>query len=352
MVIMKNLFRTVSVIALAGWFLACSEKKSEPCYEIIPAPLEIRENFSGGEFVLDDGVCIVYPGENEVMRHNALFLADYLKAATGRDYRVETGSRGKKNVTLQLDSSIKNPEGYRVNVSASGVVIAGASEAGVFYGIQTLRKAIPVKANSVPVLTAVGIEDEPRFGYRGVHLDGCRHFFTVDEVKKFIDMMVLHNMNRLHWHITDDQGWRIEIKKYPELTTVSSRRTETVIGHNSGKYDGKPYGGFYTQEQAREIVDYAAKRYITVIPEVDLPGHMQAALAAYPYLGCTGGPYEVWRMWGVSEEVLCAGNDSVLTFIDDVLTEIMEIFPSEYIHVGGDECPKVRWENQSIGYQR
>ena len=273
MVIMKNLFRTVSVIALAGWFLACSEKKSESCYEIIPAPLEIRENFSGGEFVLDDGVCIVYPGENEAMRHNALFLADYLKAATGRDYRVETGSRGKKNVTLQLDSSIKNPEGYRVNVSAGGVVIAGASEAGVFYGIQTLRKAIPVKANSVPVLAAVGIEDEPRFGYRGVHLDVCRHFFTVDEVKKFIDMMVLHNMNRLHWHITDDQGWRIEIKKYPELTTVSSRRTETVIGHNSGKYDGKPYGGFYTQEQAREIVDYAAKRYITVIPEVDLPGH-------------------------------------------------------------------------------
>ena len=250
MVIMKNLFRTVSVIALAGWFLACSERKSEACYEIIPAPLEIRENFSGGEFVLDDGVCIVYPGENEAMRHNALFLADYLKAATGRDYRVETGSRRKKNVTLQLDSSIKNPEGYRVNVSASGVVIAGASEAGVFYGIQTLRKAIPVKANSVPVLTAVGIEDEPRFGYRGVHLDVCRHFFTVDEVKKFIDMMVLHNMNRLHWHITDDQGWRIEIKKYPELTTVSSRRTETVIGHNSGKYDGKPYGGFYTQEQA------------------------------------------------------------------------------------------------------
>ena len=175
-----------------------------------------------------------------------------------------------------------------MNVSASGVVIAGTSEAGVFYGIQTLRKAIPVKANSVPVLTAVGIEDEPRFGYRGVHLDVCRHFFTVDEVKKFIDMMVLHNMNRLHWHITDDQGWRIEIKKYPELTTVSSRRTETVIGHNSGKYDGKPYGGFYTQEQAREIVDYAAERYITVIPEVDLPGHMQAALAAYPYLGCTG----------------------------------------------------------------
>lgn len=290
MVIMKNLFRTVSVIVLTVWFLVCSEKKSEACYEIIPAPLEIRENFSGGKFVLDDGMCIVYPGENEAMRHNALFLTDYLKTATGRGYRVGTDSRGEKNVVLRLDPGVENPEGYRMNVSASGVVITGASEAGVFYGIQTLRKAIPVKANSVPVLAAV------------------------------------------------------EIKKYPELTTVSSRRTETVIGHNSGKYDGKPYGGFYTQEQAREIVDYATERYITVIPEVDLPGHMQAALAAYPYLGCTGGPYEVWRMWGVSEELPCAGNDSVLTFIDDVLTEIMEIFPSEYIHVGGYECPKVRRE--------
>ena len=344
MVIMKNLFRTVSVIALAGWFLACSEKKSESCYEIIPAPLEIRENFSGGEFVLDDGVCIVYPGENEAMRHNALFLADYLKAATGRDYRVETGSRGKKNVTLQLDSSIKNPEGYRVNVSAGGVVIAGASEAGVFYGIQTLRKAIPVKANSVPVLAAVGIEDEPRFGYRGVHLDVCRHFFTVDEVKKFIDMMVLHNMNRLHWHITDDQGWRIEIKKYPLLTEIGSKRTGTITAPQSGEYDNVPVSGYYTQEEAREIVRYAAERYITVIPEIDMPGHMQAALASYNDLGCTGGPYEVCRHFGVIKEVMCAGKPQTLQFAKDVINEIMDIFPSPYIHIGGDECPKERWK--------
>ena len=344
MVIMKNLFRTVSVIALAGWFLACSERKSEAYYEIIPAPLEIRENFSGGEFVLDDDVCIVYPGENEAMRHNALFLADYLKAATGRDYRMETGSRGKKNVMLQLDSSIKNPEGYRMNVSASGVVIAGASEAGVFYGIQTLRKAIPVKANSVPVLAAVGIEDEPRFGYRGVHLDVCRHFFTVDEVKKFIDMMVLHNMNRLHWHITDDQGWRIEIKKYPKLTEIGSYRKETITAPGSKEYDGVPVSGFYTQEEAREIVRYAAERFITVIPEIDMPGHMMAALASYPELGCTGGPYEIPTRFGVFEEVLCGGNEQTLQFAKDVLTEIMDIFPSEYIHIGGDECPKARWK--------
>ena len=151
-------------------------------------------------------------------------------------------------------------------------------------------------------------------------------------------------MNRLHWHLTDDQGWRMEIKKYPLLTQIGSTRKETVIGRNSGEYDGKPYGGFYTQEDIKEVVAYAAERYITVIPEIDLPGHMQAALAAYPHLGCTGGPYEVWTQWGVSDNVLCAGNDSVLTFIDDILTEVMGLFPSKYIHIGGDECPKTRWE--------
>ena len=157
-------------------------------------------------------------------------------------------------------------------------------------------------------------------------------------------MMALHNMNRMHWHLTDDQGWRLEIKKYPGLTEIGSKRKETVIGHNSGKYDGIPYGGFYTQDEVRDIIDYAAQRYITIIPEIDLPGHMQAALAAYPHLGCTGGPYEVWTIWGVSDDVLCAGNDDVLTFIDDVLAEVIELFPSEYIHIGGDECPKTRWK--------
>lgn len=183
-------------------------------------------------------------------------------------------------------------------MTSGGVVISGGSEAGVFYGIQTLRKSIPWVADSTPELAAVEITDAPRFSYRGVHFDVSCHFFTVDEVKQFIDMQCLHNMNCLHWHLTDDQGWRIEIKKRPELTTIGANRKETVIGHNTGKYDGKPYGGFYTQEEIKDIVAYAAKRYITVIPEIDLPGHMQAALAAYPQLGCTGGPYEVWTMWG------------------------------------------------------
>lgn len=323
-----------------------SGEKTAANYQVIPIPQEIVMA-ANGEFALNNNVKIIYPEGNEAMQRNAQYLAGYLKKATGKVYQIETGTEGKGNILLQVVSDVEKPEAYQLKVNAEGVVISGASEAGVFYGIQTLRKSIPVLENSTPVLSYVEISDAPRFNYRGAHFDVSRHFFTVEEVKSFIDMMALHNMNRLHWHITDDQGWRIEIKKYPLLTEIGSQRKETVIGHNSGEYDGKPYGGFYTQEEAREIVAYAAERYITVVPEIDLPGHMQAALAAYPQLGCTGGPYDVWTIWGVSDNVLCAGNDSVLTFIDDVLAEIIDIFPSEYIHIGGDECPKVKWKSCS-----
>ena len=278
------------------------------------------------------------------MQRNAKFLADYLKTATGKDFAIEAGTEGKNAIVLALGTENENPESYQMKVTGDGITITGPTEAGVFYGIQSLRKSLPVAVGADIAMPAVEINDAPRFGYRGAHFDTSRHFFTVDEIKTYIDMQALHNMNRLHWHITDDQGWRLEIKKYPKLTEIGANRTETVIGRNSGEYDGKPYGGFYTQEQAKEIVDYAAERYITVVPEIDLPGHMQAALAAYPELGCTGGPYEVWRQWGVSEDVLCAGNDQVLKFLEDVYGELIEIFPSQYIHVGGDECPKVRWE--------
>ena len=277
------------------------------------------------------------------MQRNAEFLASYVKAQTGIELQVQAGEGGKEGIVLQLGLANDNPEAYQLKVDASQVVISSPSEAGVFYGIQTLRKAVDVAEGSNVELPAVEINDQPRFGYRGMMLDVGRHFFSMDEIKTYIDMMALHNINRFHWHLSEDQGWRIEIKKYPKLTEIGSMRKETVIGHNSGKYDGKPYGGFYTQEQAKEIVAYAAERYITVIPEIDLPGHMQAALAAYPELGCTGGPYEVWTQWGVSDNVLCAGNDQTIQFIKDVLAEIVEIFPSEYIHVGGDECPKVKW---------
>lgn len=339
---MKRVLKTLALCGLTGLLYACADTKTEANYQVIPLPQEVVLEESG-KFTLGKDVKIVYPAENEAMQRNASYLADYLNKATGQTYETQAGGEGGGNILLQVESDSEAPEGYTLTVSPDGIVITGNSEAGVFYGIQTLRKAVPVKENSLPVLAAVTIKDSPCFSYRGVHLDVSRHFFTVDEVKTFIDMMALHNMNRLHWHITDDQGWRIEIKKYPRLTEVGSQRKETVIGHNSGKYDGKPYGGFYTQKQAREIVDYAAQHYITVIPEIDLPGHMQAALAGYPHLGCTGGPYEVWTMWGISDNVLCAGNDSVLTFIDDVLTEIIDIFPSEYIHIGGDECPKTQW---------
>ncbi|MCI7357334.1 MAG: glycoside hydrolase family 20 protein [Parabacteroides sp.] len=339
----------LSKLNLLGWSLAgllmtaCSNQPTTVAnYEVVPMPLEINTT-QQASFLLKSGVTVYYPAGNEKMKRNAEFLASYVKAQTGIELQVQAGEGGKGGIVLQLGLANDNPEAYQLKVDASQVVISSPSEAGVFYGIQTLRKAVDVAEGSNVELPAVEIKDQPRFGYRGMMLDVGRHFFSMDEIKTYIDMMALHNINRFHWHLSEDQGWRIEIKKYPKLTEIGSMRKETVIGHNSGKYDGKPYGGFYTQEQAKEIVAYAAERYITVIPEIDLPGHMQAALAAYPELGCTGGPYEVWTQWGVSDNVLCAGNDQTIQFIKDVLAEIVEIFPSEYIHVGGDECPKVKW---------
>lgn len=339
----------LSKLNLLGWSLAgllmtaCSNQPTTVAnYEVVPMPFEINTT-QQASFLLKSGVTVYYPAGNEKMQRNAEFLASYVKAQTGIELQVQAGEGGKGGIVLQLGLANDNPEAYQLKVDASQVVISSPSEAGVFYGIQTLRKAVDVAEGSNVELPAVEIKDQPRFGYRGMMLDVGRHFFSMDEIKTYIDMMALHNINRFHWHLSEDQGWRIEIKKYPKLTEIGSMRKETVIGHNSGKYDGKPYGGFYTQEQAKEIVAYAAERYITVIPEIDLPGHMQAALAAYPELGCTGGPYEVWTQWGVSDNVLCAGNDQTIQFIKDVLAEIVEIFPSEYIHVGGDECPKVKW---------
>lgn len=342
---MRKLSKLAGMLLVATVISSCTNREETRAdYQVIPLPQEINVG-ANGEFRLTENVDITYPKDNEKMERNAHFLADYLKKITGGSHTVKASDKDSNgSIALQLGLKSDKAEAYKLEVTPDGVAITGASEAGVFYGIQTLRKSIRIKEASVPVLPAVVINDYPTFGYRGVHLDVARHFFTMDEVKTFIDMMTLHNMNRLHWHLTEDQGWRLEIKKYPLLTEIGSKRSETVIGHNTDEYDGIPYGGFYTQEEAREIVKYAAERYITVIPEIDLPGHMQAALAAYPHLGCTGGPYEVWKRWGVSENVLCAGNDSVLTFIDDVLSEVMEIFPSEYIHIGGDECPKTRWK--------
>lgn len=335
----------VLCILFSTCFYACSEKRTlNSDYEIIPKPLDV--NCKGdASFLLKDGVAVIYPENNRKMQDNAEFLVDYVERQTGVKLTSHAGMPVDGAICLTLDLSDDNAEAYNLIVNDKRVCISGASEAGVFYGIQTLRKSLPVAQDINVNLSAVEIYDKPRFAYRGAMLDVARHFYTVDEVKTFIDMLALHNINRFHWHLTDDQGWRIEIKKYPKLMSVASERKETVVGRwYSGIYDGKPYGGYYTQDELRDVIDYAAKRHITIIPEVDLPGHMQAALTAYPELGCTGGPYEVRTIWGVSQDVLCVGNDFTLQFVKDVLSEVADIFPSEYIHIGGDECPKVRWE--------
>lgn len=335
----------VLCILFSTCFYACSEKRTlNSDYEIIPKPLDV--NCKGdASFLLKDGVAVIYPENNQKMQDNAEFLVDYVERQTGVKLTSHAGMPVDGAICLTLDLSDDNAEAYKLIVNDKRVCISGASEAGIFYGIQTLRKSLPVAQDINVNLSAVEIYDKPRFAYRGAMLDVARHFYTVDEVKTFIDMLALHNINRFHWHLTDDQGWRIEIKKYPKLMSVASERKETVVGRwYSGIYDGKPYGGYYTQDELRDVIDYAAKRHITIIPEVDLPGHMQAALTAYPELGCTGGPYEVRTIWGVSQDVLCVGNDFTLQFVKDVLSEVADIFPSEYIHIGGDECPKVRWE--------
>ena len=312
-------------------------------YNVVPLPLNVVE-LNQGSFVLKDRVKICYPAGNERMKRNAEFLANYVKEQTGITLLPTEGNGDKGDLVLSLGLQCTSPEAYRLSVDSDGVTIKGTTEASVFYGIQTLRKSIGVALDHKVELPATEIYDMPEFAYRGMMLDVCRHFFTVDEVKEYIDILALHNVNRFHLHLTEDQGWRVEIKKYPKLTEVGSVRKETVVGRlDSGVYDGKPYGGFYTQADLKALVAYAAERYITIIPEIDLPGHMMSALAAYPELGCTGGPYEVMTTWGIAKDVLCAGNERTLEFLKNVLSEIVDIFPSEYIHVGGDECPKERW---------
>lgn len=339
----KTLLQLVGLFCLSCLSVVSTLASATINYRVIPLPNKIT-NQKGEPFVLDKQVKIVYPMGNEKMKKNASFLSQYISENTGLSLKKQAGKTSEKAIILSLKlKGATSPEAYQITVTSKNVIINGASEAGVFYGVQTLRKSIPVSKVAKIQLPAVIVNDAPRFEYRGMMLDVSRHFFTVDSVKRYIDILALHNVNNFHWHLSEDQGWRIEIKKYPLLTEIGSKRTETVIGRNTGKYDGIPYGGFYTQDECREIVAYAAERFINVIPEIDMPGHMLGALAAYPELGCTGGPYQVWRQWGVSEDVLCVGNDKTLEFIKNVLTEITQIFPSKYIHIGGDECPKSSW---------
>ncbi len=343
---MKKINTLQLVIAFTFFLVSCNKRGSgmaEADYDVIPLPNHISVTKETA-FMLSESTKIVFPAENKKMQRNAEFLAEYLKQSSGIQTDVTTMAPGRDAITLSAELQHDNPEAYHIEINEREIRIEGASEAAVFYGIQTLYKSVPVGNHAQVSFSSATIDDAPRFAYRGMMLDVARHFRSVDFVKKYIDLLALHNINRFHWHLTDDQGWRIESDSYPKLVEMGSTRKETVIGRNTGEYDGIPHSGFYTKEELKEVVKYAEERYITIIPEVDLPGHMLAALAAYPELGCTGGPYEVAREWGVFDDVLCPGKEKTFTFLEAVLTEVMEIFPSKYIHIGGDEAPKTRWK--------
>lgn len=292
-------------------------------------------------------------GFDKLAKDAVLNFAAQLSTVSGKQSNVRKG-HSDKGFVFVLDKELP-AEAYRLIVDADKALVEASSLNGVIYAIQTIKQLLPVQiygkelaAEQDWTIPCVKINDAPRFGYRGMMLDVARHFFTVDQVKKCLDLMEIHKLNTFHWHLTDDQGWRIEIKKYPRLTQIGSVRKETLIGHyrdNKG-YDGTPYGEgmWYTQDQIREVVAYAASKGITVIPEIDLPGHMVGALSAYPELGCTGGPYEVRTKWGIADEALCAGKETTYEFLENVLSEVCDLFPGEYVHIGGDECRKGCWE--------
>ncbi|BEG98737.1 glycoside hydrolase family 20 protein [Bacteroides sedimenti] len=321
-------------------------------YDLIPLPNSMETG--SGYFTLNNKCeFIVQKGLDSKYAQVAEDFAKQLNLTSGINIKVvaKSGKKAARNTITFVQNKSIPAEGYKLNVVNDRVLIEASAPEGFFHAIQTVKQLLPAAVYGKKLandqkweLPCTKIEDTPRFKYRGMHLDVARHFFGVDEVKKYIDVLAAHKLNYMHFHLTEDQGWRIEIKKYPNLTKVGSMRKGTMIGKNFGSNDGVPYGGFYTQDQIKEIVKYAQDRFITIIPEIDLPGHMVAALASYPELGCTGGPYEVSTQWGVLDDVLCVGKESTFTFLQNVLSEVLELFPSKYIHIGGDECPKVRWK--------
>jgi hexosaminidase len=314
---------------------------------ITPEPAMTKIN--QGEFLLTNQTRII---NNSKTENSKKYLADYLLKFYKINLLTSKEKTKKGNIIeFQCDETNGNNNQYQLIVTDNRIKIKGNAE-GIFNGVQTLIQLIPINQKELRI-QALEINDAPRFSYRGMHLDVGRHFFSVDFVKKYIDFLALHKFNTLHWHLTEDQGWRIEIKKYPLLTQTGSCRNQTLIGpYGTGQYDGKKYCGYYTQEQIKDIVKYAEARYINIIPEIEMPGHSMAALTSYPFLGCTKGPYKVMETWGVSDDVLCAGNDSSFTFLENVLDEVMQLFPSKLIHIGGDECPKERWRDCALCQKR
>lgn len=271
------------------------------------------------------------------------FLNDYLREQYDLQLTTKVSTKGKSGIIrFMLDKRMEG-ETYHLDIDPHSVIIKGG-KAGLFYGLQTLLQLMPAERGEKLLLPGMSIVDKPRFGYRGAMLDVGRYFFRPDEVKRFIDLMAHYKLNILHWHLTEDAGWRIEIKKYPLLTEIGAWRRGTQSSRAEDAFDRLPHGGFYTQSQIRDIVSYAMQRNITVIPEIDMPGHTLSVLAAYPEYSCTGGPFKVLEQWGIQKDVMCAGNEQTYHFIENVLDELLELFPSEIIHIGGDEAPKDRWK--------
>ena len=337
------------LLTLAAGIVLCSCGSHDPQIAIVPYPNHL-ETGRGTYRVTDRPVTCDSRTDERTQRAVVGFAARLATVTGGTNPVTVADEVPASGIRFVTDESLP-AEGYELNVDGEGIEVRASQFPGFLYALQSLEQLLPAAVygtepapDAAWEVPCVKIADAPRFAYRGMHLDVARYFFSVDEVKRYIDVMAIHKLNTLHWHLTDDQGWRIEIKRYPELTAVGSIRKATVVRKEWGTYDGTPYGGFYTQDEIRDVVKYAADRGVTVIPEIDLPGHMLAALTAYPELGCTGGPYEVWGRWGVADDVLCPGREKTFKFLEGVLTEVMELFPSEYIHIGGDECPKVRWE--------
>jgi len=332
---LRAILSTLAVLTLLG---GCA-KKEAPDVRIIPEPAKMTIE---PETVKFPGVRKIFVSLTD---SSAFGVATYLAEKLGYSEIDYMGNNPGKCIFLEVRKleGTANPEAYRLTTSDEGILVSGNSGRGLFYGVQTLLQLLPtevygpkgLRGISGLMIPAVQIEDEPRYAWRGMHLDVGRHFFPVEFIKKYIDMLAMHKMNVFHWHLTEDQGWRIEIKKYPKLTEIGSLRKDK---------NGGTYGGFYTQDQIREVVAYARSRFIDVMPEIEMPGHSVAALAGYPELSCTGGPFEVRTAWGVSEDVYCAGKEATFEFNQNVLAEVVDLFPFPFIHIGGDECPKVRWE--------
>ncbi len=327
-------------------------------YDIIPMPKEVKVDTTQ-LFTLTSSMGIAFDQNNAECTRIAQFLKEWVKEATGIELQ-QTPANAKSPIRFSLIAPAKKSkrdkkpvalteqqeESYTLKVDKDGILVTAYKPVGLFRAAQTLRKSLPVTKDAKKIeFPAVTITDQPRFVYRGVMLDCARHFFSVDFVKQYIDVMALHGCNQFHWHLTEDQGWRFEVKALPDLAVKGSVREKTVIGPSRMRiYDNIPYGGYYTQEECRDVVKYAAERYVNIVPEIDMPGHMQSALHVFPNLGCTGGPYPVAPYWGVMRDVLCGGNPETLTFLKTVFGELCDVFPSPYIHIGGDECPKERWQ--------